>query len=118
LYSLSWISWKLTFSILQNLNDFSNLVGIQDVEEQENERLRNVMTRRKRDDVCISIPDILFSREQRILTTVILQGSRGEKRSREDQGLFDDVDAGGESNRFQKQRRFAKSKSNKKKGRK
>ncbi|GAB5587919.1 hypothetical protein Unana1_02819 [Umbelopsis nana] len=78
-----------------NLNDFSNLVGIQDVEEQENERLRNVMTRRKRDDT-----------------------SRGEKRSRDDQGLFDDLESGGDMNRFQKQRRFIKSKSNKKKGRK
>ncbi|CAM0136355.1 hypothetical protein VKS41_006837 [Umbelopsis sp. WA50703] len=75
-----------------NLNDFSNLVGIQDVEEQENERLRNVMTRRNRDD------------------------GRGEKRSRGDQGLFDDLEEGS-MNRFQKQRRFVKSKSHKKKGR-
>jgi U3 small nucleolar ribonucleoprotein protein LCP5 len=78
--------------MVQNLNDFSNLVGIQDVEEQENERLRNVMTRRNRDD------------------------GRGEKRSRGDQGLFDDLEEGS-MNRFQKQRRFVKSKSHKKKGR-
>ncbi|KAI8578556.1 hypothetical protein K450DRAFT_246338 [Umbelopsis ramanniana AG] len=76
-----------------NLNDFSNLVGIQDVEEQENERMRNVMNRRKRDE-----------------------GPRGEKRSREDQGLFDNMDEAGDMNRFQKQRRHMKSKS-KKKGR-
>ncbi|KAL1929516.1 hypothetical protein VTP01DRAFT_1654 [Rhizomucor pusillus] len=30
-----------------NLNDFSNLIGIKDVEEQENERFRNVLSRKK-----------------------------------------------------------------------
>lgn len=41
------IAWKLNLYILQNLNDFSNLIGIKDVEEQENERFRNVLSRKK-----------------------------------------------------------------------
>lgn len=41
------IAWKLNLYVLQNLNDFSNLIGIKDVEEQENERFRNVLSRKK-----------------------------------------------------------------------
>lgn len=53
-----------------------------------------------------------------MLCLLFIQGPRGEKRPREDQGLFDGMDEAGDMNRFQKQRRHIKSKSNnKKKGR-
>jgi U3 small nucleolar ribonucleoprotein protein LCP5 len=49
------------------LNDFSNLIGLENVEEQENERYRNVLNRKKQQDE-------------------IYQGNSGNKRAREDDG--------------------------------
>ncbi|KAG2213796.1 hypothetical protein INT46_005251 [Mucor plumbeus] len=41
---------KMRFeSEFDNLNDFSNLVGLENVEEQENQRYRNVLNRKKQD---------------------------------------------------------------------
>ncbi|KAK4510344.1 uncharacterized protein ATC70_004774 [Mucor velutinosus] len=41
---------KMRFeSEFDNLNDFSNLAGLEDVEEQENQRYRNVLNRKKQD---------------------------------------------------------------------
>lgn len=44
-----YVESLLIVCLIQNLNDFSNLVGLEDVEEQENQRYRNVLNRKKQD---------------------------------------------------------------------
>ncbi|KAI9021447.1 Sas10/Utp3/C1D family-domain-containing protein [Phycomyces nitens] len=86
---------KMRFeSEFDNLNDFSNLAGIQDVEEQENERFRNVLNRKSQ-------------RAERDVDDIESAMSHGNKRSRQGDEQFHGVLDGkqGGRNKFKRARK-------------
>ncbi|RUS17395.1 Sas10/Utp3/C1D family-domain-containing protein [Endogone sp. FLAS-F59071] len=106
-----------------NLNDFSNLVGIQNVEEQESERLKSVLNRRKQprrqrdsedDDDERNVPESVDARAAK-------RGRSGAERStnRLFNGLIEDPERAKRGNtKFDKAKQYMKKGKNGKKGRK